>query len=56
MLHVEADSLAEIDAQMLELARVGRVAPGSVWVPVWRAPEPDAIAVVDSQHGDLIDP
>lgn len=63
---LEADALlAKLEAHAAAgqpLSRlVGRalkamaVEPGTMWAPVWLAPEPDAIAVVDSQHGGLID-
>lgn len=56
MLHIDAESLSDVGAAMLDQQARGRVEPGSMWAPVWLAPELDAIAVVDSQHGALIDP
>lgn len=55
-LRVESDTLDGIAAQMLVHTQNGRVPPGSVWGLSFLVDDPDAIAVVDSQHGALIDP
>lgn len=56
VIRVEGADVTDVVPQMAELQRVGRVRPGSAWMLVWLAPDPDSIAVVDSQHGELVDP
>lgn len=57
-VRLQADTLEGIEQQMLDLLAAGRLRRGSVWLFAWQPPpaDDDAIAVVDSEHGGLIEP